>query len=581
MKKIIVSLMSSIAVSSIVSAQNTVNDGVKFLYYERVTSAKQTLQRAVAANPKDPLAIYWLGQAYMVDGLLDSAKTLYQNALNNGVNEPLLWVGAGHVQIMQGGDVNTAKQHFEEAITASTPTKGRKIPNADVMNAIGRAMSTGGSNQGDPNYGIDKLKRAAQLDPNNPEIYVNLGMCYLKLGGDHGGEAFEAFRQATQVNPQYARAYYKIGRVYQTQRNKESMDEWYGKAIAADATFAPVYLQYFLYYSEKDVNTAKEYLDKYVQYADKDCNTDYFVGDYLFRAGKYQESLAKAKEMQAGACKNFHRANVLYAYDYDRLGDSVQARQYMQTFFQVADASEIEPDDVAFAGKEYAKFPGLEDTAIAYLMRAYEMDTVKENQIEYLTDAANVAAKKNDFAKQFEIMNKMAALKGGKLSETDYFKMASAVTDAAKADTTSAFDQAKYNTADSIVASYINAYPDKPQGYSFRVRLAKMMDKDSTKGLAVHPIEQYNQFLIKDTAASNKSKIFSNDTYLVLYYANYASGDKSENYKKAISIADEMMVLYPDAASEENRYASNIKKQLVTAITPKGGVKQGSNIKQN
>jgi hypothetical protein len=34
------------------------------------------------------------------------------------------------------------------------------------------------------------------------------------------------------------------------------------------------------------------------------------------------------------------------------------------------------------------------------------MDTVKENQIEYLTDAANVAAKKNDFAKQFEIMNK-------------------------------------------------------------------------------------------------------------------------------------------------------------------------------
>jgi len=303
MKKIILSLIGLTTISSIVSAQNSVNDGIKFLYYERVTSAKQTLQRAVAANPKDPLAIYWLGQAYMVDGLLDSAKVLYQNALNNGVNEPLLWVGAGHVEIMQGGDVNTAKQHFEEAITASTPTKGRKIPNADVMNAIGRAMSTGGSNQGDPNYGIDKLKRAAQLDPTNPEIYVNMGMCYLKLGGDHGGEAFEAFRQATQINPQYARAYYKIGRVYQTQRNKESMDEWYGKAIAADVTFAPVYLQYFLYYSERDVNQAKEYLDKYVQYADKDCNTDYFVGDYLFRAGKYQESLAKAKEMFGAACE--------------------------------------------------------------------------------------------------------------------------------------------------------------------------------------------------------------------------------------------------------------------------------------
>ena len=131
-------------------------------------------------------------------------------------------------------------------------------------------MATGNSKQGDPHYGIDKLKQAAQIDPKNPEIYINLGMCYLKLGGDHGGEAFEAFRQATVINPQYARAYYRIGKVYQTQRNKESMDEWYGKAIAADATFAPVYLQYFLYYSEKDVNAAKEYLDKYVANADKD-----------------------------------------------------------------------------------------------------------------------------------------------------------------------------------------------------------------------------------------------------------------------------------------------------------------------
>ena len=84
-------------------------------------------------------------------------------------------------------------------------------------------------------------------------------------------------------------------------------------------------------------------------------NTDYFVGDYLFRAGKYQESLQKAKEMEAGACKTFHRVNVLYAYDYDRMGDSVQARTYMETFFKIAEPSEIEPEDVAFAGTGICK----------------------------------------------------------------------------------------------------------------------------------------------------------------------------------------------------------------------------------
>src|ERR1044072_4441989 len=193
-------------------------------------------------------------------------------------------------------------------------------------------MATAGTQAGDPTYGIDKLKQAAQIDDKNPDIYINLGLCYLKLGGDHGGEAFEAFRQASVIDPKYAKAYYRIGRVYQSQRNKESMNESYGKAIAADPTFAPVYGEYFNYYAEKDVTAAKEYLDKFVANADKDCNTDYFVGDYLFRAGKYQESLQKAKEMEAGACKDFPRVNVLYAYNYDRMGDSLQSRSYIQKY---------------------------------------------------------------------------------------------------------------------------------------------------------------------------------------------------------------------------------------------------------
>ena len=45
--------------------------------------------------------------------------------LNAGVNDPWIWVGAGEVDILQGGDVNAAKQKFEQAITATTSTKGK------------------------------------------------------------------------------------------------------------------------------------------------------------------------------------------------------------------------------------------------------------------------------------------------------------------------------------------------------------------------------------------------------------------------------------------------------------------------
>ena len=43
-----------------------------------------------------------------------------------------------------------------------------------------------------PGYAIEKLKRAAELDPVSPEIDLNLGVAYLKMGSDKGGEAVEA-----------------------------------------------------------------------------------------------------------------------------------------------------------------------------------------------------------------------------------------------------------------------------------------------------------------------------------------------------------------------------------------------------
>ena len=494
------------------------------------------------------------------------------------------WIGAAEVDILQGGDVNAAKQKFEQAITTTTATKGKHKgePDPNILNAIGRAMAAGSSQQGDANYGVDKLKQAAQINPADPDIYINLGLCYRKLGGDQGGQAFEAFRQATTINPQYARGFYLIGRIYQTQRNKESMDEWYGKAIAADPTFAPVYLQYFLFYSEKDVTTAKEYLDKYVANADKDCNTDYFVGNYLLRAGKYQESIAKAKEMEAGACKNFPRVNVLYAYDYDRLGDSVQAKTYIQKYLSMADASDIQPPDYAFAGTVFAKFPETGDSAIKYLTLAVQKDTVKEEQAEFLNSAANIAAKSGNYKVILDLLRTRESL-SGKLSETEYFNLAKNITDAVTPAKDSsgavpvpAFDSVRYMYGDSVLQAYAASYPDKPQPYSFRTRFAKLSDVDSTRGLAISAITAQNKFLTTDTAATNKKTLFTNYYYLLIYYAQYAKDlPKEQEYQKAIDMTTEMKTIYTDPASEEYQFADKTGKQLQASLDKYNKSKSG------
>jgi Flp pilus assembly protein TadD len=568
MNKIIFSFLTSLSICSIISAQS-IDDGKKFLYNERLTSAKQTFQKLVASNPKDAQAVYWLGQTYIMNDQLDSAKTLYQNSISAGLNDPWLWVGSGQVDILQGGDVNAAKQKFEQAITATTATKGKSKgqPNPDILNAVGRAMASGSSQQGDAQYGIDKLKQATQIDPKNPDAYINLGLCYLKLGGDHGGEAVEAFRQASVIDPQYAKAYYRIGRIYQSQRNKESMDEWYGKAIAADPAFAPVYAQYFNYYAERDVTAAKQYLDKYVANADKDCKTSFLLGDYLLRAGKYQESLQAAKQMETSDCKSYAPINLLYAYNYDRLGDSIQARSYIQKYFAAAAPEEIQPRDYAFGGTVLAKFPETGDTAITYLSKAVQLDTVKEEQKEFMATASKIAAQSGNYGMILGLLRGSEKLNGGKLSETEYFNLAKNIVDAAAADSAGTFDSTKYMLGDSVIQAYTLAYPEKPQGYSFRTRFAKISDKDTTRGLAVNPIQTQNKFLTTDTAADNKKTIFANDAYLLLYYAQYAtSGEKADNYKKAIDVATEMMSMYPDTNSEEYKYAAGVKSQLQSAL---------------
>lgn len=555
MKKTTLALLGALLMITSLNAQ-TVDDGIKFIYYQRYKSAIETLEKVVASKPNDAYSVYWLGQAHLGNKDIPLAKAVYQKALTGGVNDPWLWVGMGHVELLEGGDANAAKQRFEQAITA---TKGKKgIENADILTAIGRANADGSSQQGDPAYGIEKLKKAATINKTNPDILVQQGICYLKMGTDRGGEAVESFRDATIRNPQYAEAYYRTGRIYQSQNNKQYMDEWYVKAINADPAYAPVYFSYFDYYEERDVSVAKEYLDKYVANSDKDCNTDYYQANYLFRAGKFQESLAKTKEMEAGPCKDFVRNNILYAYNYDRLNDSVQAKAGIDKFFATAPDNKIEPTDYAIAAKIYARFPGSEGQAIKYAELAAEKDTVLVEKIGFLKQAADIAGNAKMSCDQSRIYQKIMALKP-KASATDFFYA-----------TKAAVDCKDCTLSDTLAKQYIVAYPDQPQGYSYAVQAAKLCDPDTTKGLAVEPIIKYNEILSKDLE-KNKTRIYGNLYYLLAYYNDYA-----KDYQKSFETAKKILELMPEDKIKELLPA--LEKQAQQAAGNGGtGNKTGTN----
>src|SRR5689334_537107 len=97
-------LLAGLAFATICIKTQSVDEGIKDLLYGKTQSAKNALQQAVTKNPKDGRAIYWLGQSMLVRGSEDvaGARTLYQNALSGGVNDPYILVGMGEIDLING-----------------------------------------------------------------------------------------------------------------------------------------------------------------------------------------------------------------------------------------------------------------------------------------------------------------------------------------------------------------------------------------------------------------------------------------------------------------------------------------------
>jgi hypothetical protein len=580
MKKSVALMLAAVFAVQCLTAQ--VAEGIKLLHYEKNKSAKEVLQKNYDANSKDPQAIYWLGQAFLAGNGIEvskedvsAAKAIYQKGLQEIGSDAWLLVGMGHVELREGGDLNSAKQKFEQAITATTETKGKNKgkPNAGILTAIGRANADGDSKMGDPIYGIDKLKQAAAIDLVNPDIYIYMGISFQKLGGENGGEAVKAYTEAISRDPKSALAMFRIGIIYKSQNNEELFNQYFDNAKTADPAFPPVYYALYQYYSEKDVTRAKGYLDQYVQTADKDSRNELYQADYLFRAGKYDESLAKAKELDASVgIKAVPRLGVVYAYNYLRKGDSLSSRKYIEEFLTTAPATEIQSSDYKLGIEVLSKFPGSETVAEGFIEKALLADTVKKNQIALINAAADMFGKAKSYQAQLNWMKRGMQIKGS-LTEADHYAL-----------TSSAYNAKAYNQTIEFAKSYMAAHPDKPQPYTFFKR-ATMANGTDTAAI-IKNLDYLDSVYAHVDIEKHRKAIFLNEYFKINYYVNQfneikkrpdfkitTKGEKSpavEEFlnicQKAVLVADKMLALYPTAGEENNKYAQDVKATIQKTI---------------
>lgn len=527
------SIFLAVMVFCLGAMAQTIEEGKQLLRYGRLIKAEDYFEKLVAANPNDPQANYWLGQLYLNDVpmKIKEAEALYAKALVSTNQNPLVLVGMGHVELLQKKNA-AAKQRFEQAIAATKNKKNKNFGDAEVLEAIGIANAMGDSQTGEIDYALEKLAQAGQLDPKNPHVNIAAGMIHLKRGGEYGGQAKREFENAIEKAPNYGRSYYRIGKIFETQRNTEMFLQYYNQAIEKDPKFAPAYLSLYEYYQNRDVNKAKEYLDKYVANNDPDRETDIFQADYLFRAGKYQESIDKVKAIEGGLKpgESFPKIYKYYAYNYDRLGDSVKARDNMEIYMQKSDPAELKGDDYADMAGFYLKFPGMEEQADAQIEKALLLDTVKENQIKYMQSLAAAYSRQNKPQGNYKWLARIDKVIPAKTA-TNYYYLADA-----------AFKAGEYQSSAEIAGRYVAAFPEQIQGYSLQRRAAVFADADTSLGTAIPAIDQYVGFLMRDVAA-NKGRLLENHSYKFYYYLI-----KSREYDKAIQSAKDILAIDPENA---------------------------------
>ena len=555
MKKISTSVIAFLLMVVTLQAQS-IAEAVKMLNYSKNKSAKDMLQKMYESNNKDQTTIYWYGQSMIVVDEIDAAKKLYQDALNNGVNEPLIWIGMAHVGLLENNDWNAAQQKFEVAITSTTETRGKNKgnPSVAVLNAIGRAncighsVKDGSSKFGNVEYAIDKLKQATSIDLTNSEGFIYMGLCYRKMGGEFGGESQKAYVEAIARDAANPLPNYLIGKIYQSQDNKQFMEQYFNAALAVDVAFAPVYLDYYNYYSDRDVPLAKTYIEKYIQYADKDCHNDYFYADYLFRAGNYQESLVKAKLLENTECKN--RVPVLYAYNYDRLNDSIKAKNFIEQYLASAHLDKILITDYDLAINIEAKFTGQEQKALEYINKAIEMDSSKNGRLRYLSQASKILGNAAKFNEQIKVLQQIVDLKGTK-NEYDNYML-----------TSTAFKANDFNLTMQLAKDYVTTFPNKPQGYDYYVRAARKIDTANTTGLYFEAVSKQMEFLKTDTV--NYKQQLVNNYYVQMAYFN----DTKKDYLKAIEVCDKILSLIPNEPQTLKIKEALLKNAVKNGLKP-------------
>ena len=548
--KAVVFFVTTMIIANFVSAQN-IDEGRKFLYNEKYKSAKAVFEKLLATNPNNVDAAYWLGQTLIANDEnkdINGAKELYRKTLAANSSSALLTAGVGHIELLEG-KTQDARNHFDIAISLS---QGKSIP---VLNAIGLANGNYDSKNGDPTYAIEKLKLATTLKGfKDPETYCLLGDAYRKF--TDGGNAITAYQSAITLNPAYARAKYRAGKVYETQgyTQEEVYMKYYNDAIAADPNYIPVYKNLYLLFYKTNVIKSADYLEKYLTLmGDDEPNSCYYRSTIKYAQGLFAECITQTDAcIAAGGATADVRLNGLKGYAYDKLNDSVNAKASFEKFFQLQQSEKIGPTDLETYAKTLLKFPGNEALAGTYIDKAVTLDSTEAGKVALLKSMAVKYELQKNYAEAANWYKKVIDVRKSP-TRTDVFNAGY-----------SYYRSGNPQTSIEVFNVFTQKFPEDILGYYWVGKASWVIDTTMTLGMANTAFDKVIQLGEPVVDKSKiKTQLMTAYKYMIIYNANI-----KKDKPAAINYTDRAFLL--DSLDQEIiSYRASIPKMNMSAVPAK------------
>lgn len=560
----------------------SMEDGLKDLYYDKFQSAKQTFEKIVASKPDDR-AYYYLGIAELGLENTAGAAAVFQKGLQAVPTSPLLQAGLGRIDLLNG-NAAAAKQKFE---SANLVTQGA---NAEVARAIADANTE--VKGGDRGYALSVMQKLLNNNEGKKKKYtpvaadyIELGDALRSLGGENGGKAITAYEKALELEPNRAEAVMKQGLVnFNARLLQEAVTDW-TKATTMDPNYGPAYYELYQFYITPTKNTfslenAAKYLQRYMEVVGTGAGqqeNEYNLAAISFYKKDYDAAVNKAKSVLPQANEAYKgKFTRLIADAYLQKGDSLNAQKTMDEYVKTIPQDKLEINDYKMLSNIYTRLKSPDSTqqaainkqALTWLEKYAEADTTKD--VARYEDVAKAYADAEAFDKAAEWYKRVIAIKT-ELKETpgalDYYHVGQNYFRAAG--TQAPLDTVMLNKADSAYGVLAEKFPDITTGHYWRGYVNAAKDELAKTGAAVPYFEKYLAMAEGDPA-KNKVGLVRAYTYIMVYYYNKDDKTNLQTYMNKLLAVD-----------PTNQTVKQIKENLSNnskpASRPGSGTKSGQN----